>query len=1321
MSHDGQRKSGGEVEGAAGKEEPAQPQPAAGGLRRRDFLKKFGGGTLAAMTLPELLAGCGPTAAPEGSDLEAQLDELALGSRSFTTTVYRREDMVALTFTFINMSLDATGTLLERAFSRAGPLQAMVVVTHEPQHLLERAFIEDSINSDPPPPKGPVPTWVSGRSRVAYFVPAEVSSIPFTTEDLLAAASDYQLSVGLNATPPPAPPSGRRIGLGGLALGPLTTASAAFGSVENVPLLGSAGNGAGSTAAAALALTQTIRATRGLRALSLASGADLGFAQAAAVRPGPGTPSPTFPKKPTALQTSLEIPYRLQISPNSSGQWAHAVDPVTSPSPEKRTELWHSRLAVRGSDAKPFEGASYLRTIRALWTRDSQMDAHHPEYFDNAPYEDPFGPTETGPLRPRDRVRIVHQSSNFRLTTPNIKGRPITPTAVDVNRLMLTAMGGWMDVRGDWGDNPALGLALWENRATMARDHFVKIVETGYLYPFGHRAVLVTITERKFKTQHPHEGFLRKRTFLVVKQPTLDLSKGRTTAEVEKLLRKMPFQYITLKTLVTPPLDGSPDPKDPVPPPMPPPPSPFDHQVIRVGNVAFRFHCEALDPEGRLLKFTAPGIWVQGNARMPVPPMLFSTVHDIYLGTSSLYPTENYTAAERMCDLAGQRVAYAPSKKHDDTTYETKSINFTADMLTPSQASATGYQARFVPEIEQAELAVQAVRHLADAGATPAFSYHQNYVDHGFSGTANDTATGNAGELLFGLAAGASPIGVSFSKASDKAGGFLTPNMSVSGLSRKIGPVGGDAGDLAGIAGGKFDAKKFFAGLDAKLFGVIDLFSIIQDLVGDLEAAAPKFITQALDVVEGFIQDALAIQQDVKNALGAGAALVAAAEAAVGDISTDPTKLANLPADLAALNTALGALQSAPWPAAMNKGLVKDILRRAAQVQGVIAVLDPSNPAGPIALFLNAVEMAKDLRVKLEWRPPIQPFSLSGSSDSDLLDNPLFEVAGWKGKTGTTPQMNGKDGGLVLSAEVRAKAVAGKPAGVDLIASLENFTIYLIGKKSAFLTIPFEHIQFSILAGQKPDVDVKFGDFVFGGVLEFVKTLSELIPGNGFSDPPSIDVDETGIKAQFSLALPDITVGMLSITNISLGAGFKIPFIGDPLSVNFNFCTRENPFVLTVMMIGGGGFFGITLDPKGIKLLEAQFEAGAELALDFGVASGSVSIMVGIYFKMEGDNCTLTAFFKIHGEVEVLGGIISASLTLELDLTYESATKKLTGTASMEIEVHVIFFSIGVTVTCTRTLAGGNGDPSFVDAMRPSLPPDAVYAPWDEYVTAFAA
>ena len=109
----------------------------------------------------------------------------------------------------------------------------------------------------------------------------------------------------------------------------------------------------------------------------------------------------------------------------------------------------------------------------------------------------------------------------------------------------------------------------------------------------------------------------------------------------------------------------------------------------------------------------------------------------------------------------------------------------------------------------------------------------------------------------------------------------------------------------------------------------------------------------------------------------------------------------------------------------------------------------------------------------------------------------------------------------------------------------------------------------------------------FIGVLSFVEALRDLIPLDGFSDPPALTVDEHGIDASFSVALPNLAVGVMSLTNLSLGAGFTVPFIGQPLSVRFNFCTREAPFNLTVSLFGGGGFFGISIDPHGVQKLEA--------------------------------------------------------------------------------------------------------------------------------------
>lgn len=294
---------------------------------------------------------------------------------------------------------------------------------------------------------------------------------------------------------------------------------------------------------------------------------------------------------------------------------------------------------------------------------------------------------------------------------------------------------------------------------------------------------------------------------------------------------------------------------------------------------------------------------------------------------------------------------------------------------------------------------------------------------------------------------------------------------------------------------------------------------------------------------------------------------------------------------------------------------------------------------------------------------------------------------------------------------------------------LKDFSLNLIGNKTItkFIFLKFDKIEFVMGSSQKADVNVEFGGIEFVGVLSFVEALKFLIPLDGFSDPPGLEITEKGITASLNLALPNLTFGVFSLTNMSLAAGFSVPFIGDPLSVWFGFCSRDNPFCLTVAMFGGGGFFSITLQPDGLKCLEASFEFGANLTLDIGVASGGIYAMAGIYFKMEKNSstgnldATLTGYFRMGGFLSVLG-IISISIELYLELTYESATGKCTGRATLTIEVEVLFFSVSVEITAEREFSGSNGDPTFAELMVPYPDPFDGHEvdPWLVYCEAFA-
>jgi hypothetical protein len=251
-------------------------------------------------------------------------------------------------------------------------------------------------------------------------------------------------------------------------------------------------------------------------------------------------------------------------------------------------------------------------------------------------------------------------------------------------------------------------------------------------------------------------------------------------------------------------------------------------------------------------------------------------------------------------------------------------------------------------------------------------------------------------------------------------------------------------------------------------------------------------------------------------------------------------------------------------------------------------------------------------------------------------------------------------------------------------ASLVNFKVNLFG----FIIIWFDRLVFSSKSGSKPDVTVDLhpGDetIVFGGPLEFVNELRSIIPSNGFSDPPGLSVPPSGLTASYSLNIPTVAVGIFALEHMSIGASFSLPFDAKPAEVRFKFCERQRPFSLTVSLLGGGGFFALAVGSDGVKQIEAALEFGAALSIDLGVASGSVEVKAGIYFRWAQKAVELSGYVRLHGKLSVLG-LISASLTFNLQLGYlkEGAVRSL-GEASLEVAIEILFVSFSVSVSCER-------------------------------------
>ena len=301
---------------------------------------------------------------------------------------------------------------------------------------------------------------------------------------------------------------------------------------------------------------------------------------------------------------------------------------------------------------------------------------------------------------------------------------------------------------------------------------------------------------------------------------------------------------------------------------------------------------------------------------------------------------------------------------------------------------------------------------------------------------------------------------------------------------------------------------------------------------------------------------------------------------------------------------------------------------------------------------------------------------------------------------------------LTLNVQIVTPLAGGAPqASVD--GALANFKL----KLAQVVGIKFTSITFSKPAGKKLDVSANIeGDGLqFEGDLSFLNELRKYVPTNGFSDPPSVEVSTDGVTAGYTLAIPSIAVGVFSLENIGLSAALTLPFLPpNPLRFRFAFSEREHPFLITVSLLAGAGFFGIALGPDGVEMLEASLEVGANVSIDVVVASGNVHIMAGVYLKIDetnNDASQLTGYLRAGGSLDVLG-LISASVEFYLGFTYYIGHPcKIAGEATVTIEVHVLFFSTSVSASLRREFT----DPqiSFADLIGPS--------DWDYYCDAFAA
>ena len=924
--------------------------------------------------------------------------------------------------------------------------------------------------------------------------------------------------------------------------------------------------------------------------------------------------------------TSIEAPALMYISPNQLNDFTHRKKLDIRDIDEKKmestqvniklrvldsleatkgeiSELWHTRLGIKlKSRITTLSGLESLKTIRVLWADDALV-----KYNADAPKRDtPFLASLDG----NNRHKLVHQTSDYLIPG-------FSPIPVPANNLMLSSLGAYLNWHVFFNISSPLdgylNIREWEHIATLGRDHYVKIVEKGYLFPFGHRAALVKVTERKFH-QQTHSAVNRQHMYIVVLQKEVLYSRY----DPDGKFIEFPFQAVRLETSVTPNIDK------PTGSTILSGTSAYNF-YIKVGGDGFKFDVISTDKEGFEHRFRMPMVFLENIIARDSKQM------------EQLIPIYNLKTDFTLANFWNQKIAFANCLVDGDTSFETDSINFGGQSY-PAKGEG---DIKFHPKVQVANVFIKQVQELTGQHKTASITLEDD---------------NNAGQV-FAKVTGAV---VDFSGGSDKSGGFLSPNMSISALSKLQGPVGGDLNDIKNLL---FKADQFFKAPNGlkppKIFGVIDIFSLLSnlDLGGSFNSLADQIGTIRKEI-EDAKNEILSLENQAKETSEDMTAQLAAAKKTISD-----------------------------------------------KVKELLDTLSSSIPKIPNFKSYVTEEAAY---AEYKWQPV-------------LKGNQIEVISGILNVNVDNPNT-----ALTVLTQLEKPFDTAKATTLNSTARFEKFGIDIV----PLLMVNFNYLEFKSGSSQKTDIKVDIdpeNPIVFKGALSFVNNLQSIIPNTGFSDDgPYIEIQPSGVTAGFNISIPNVQVGICSICNISLGASITLPFTGDPLTLAFNFCTRENPFLLTVSCFGGGGFFLMVSTLYGIQSVEAAFEFGAALSLNVGVASGSVSAMGGFYFKVEKITQTvsgvdheltqvdLTGYIRINGNLSILG-LITVSLEFYLAFTavfVGNKIEKLEGEATLKVKVEVLFFSKTVSVTVHRELQGADADPKFAEMIDQD--------DWQTYCLAFA-
>ena len=212
-----------------------------------------------------------------------------------------------------------------------------------------------------------------------------------------------------------------------------------------------------------------------------------------------------------------------------------------------------------------------------------------------------------------------------------------------------------------------------------------------------------------------------------------------------------------------------------------------------------------------------------------------------------------------------------------------------------------------------------------------------------------------------------------------------------------------------------------------------------------------------------------------------------------------------------------------------------------------------------------------------------------------------------------------------------------------------NAYVLVSGASSEFDPLLYISGDFFVSEKSKPsfsNLNVKFGSAmqVVNAILTTLADIAKSLPG-GSGAGLTVTFAGSTLSIVEGFTLPTIPLGFGEIENVGMNLGSSIDLLQKQLSFQVGIGSPQAPVTWSFFPLAGNGCVVVAANQNGLGVI-IQAGLGLGLTIDVAVASGSASVIFAVQINSTGSQIDIKAMLIGNAQVDVLGGLASASLTL---------------------------------------------------------------------------